>query len=104
MQNISLQDARVVPLLSVVKPDPVMKSKEKDLANAVLAIDISPATANPSVRDIYLADAKQFSNVARPTSVTPFYTDFVIQFATPQERDFVLCFCALSCSMAVVTI
>jgi hypothetical protein len=50
-------------------------------------MDVSPATANPSIRDIQLAIEKQFGNEALPVTITCFRTDFVIQFATPHEGD-----------------
>jgi hypothetical protein len=52
-------------------------------------MDVSPATANPSIRDIQLAIEKQFGNEALPVAITftCFRTDFVIQFATPHEGD-----------------
>lgn len=84
------RDAGGIPLFSVVQPDAVMKSKEKDPANAVLAIDISPATASPCIRDIYAAVEKQFGTLAKPTGITLFCTDFIVQFATARERDLVL--------------
>jgi len=63
---------------------------EMNLANAVLAIDIDPTTAEPSIRDICADLRNQFGSGTSPVHVASFHTDFVIQFATAEERDHVL--------------
>jgi hypothetical protein len=88
--DMYLQNAEAAPSLSVVEPDAGMKIVEMNLANAVLAIDIVPSTAKPSIRDIYVALRNQFGFQTSPIHVANFHTDFVIQFATPEERDRVL--------------
>jgi hypothetical protein len=67
-----------------------MKIMEMNLANAVLAIDIDPTTAEPSIRDICADLRNQFGSGTSPVHVASFHTDFVIQFATAEERDHVL--------------
>ena len=73
-----IQNAGGAPFLSVVEPSPEMKIMEMNLANAVLAIDINPTTAEPFIRDIYAALRNQFGSGTSPVHVSSFHTDFVI--------------------------
>jgi hypothetical protein len=70
-----------------MQPNDATETAEARLANAVIAMDVSPPTA--TVRDVQLAIQKQFEGRALPLSITRFRSDFVIQFATPDERDLV---------------
>jgi hypothetical protein len=64
--------------------------QEMNLANAVLAIDIKPATAKPSIRAICMVVEKQFSLPLRTFTVSSFHSDFIIHLSTPSDRDHVL--------------
>ena len=54
--NVFIQNAASAPFLSVVEPNAEMSIVEANLANAVLAIDVCPSTAKPSIRDIHLGN------------------------------------------------
>ena len=72
-----------------MQPNDAIEAAETRLANAVVATDVNPATANPSIRDVQLAIEKQFESKALPVSITRFRSDFVIRFASSHERDLV---------------
>lgn len=84
--NVFIQNAASAPFLSVVEPNAEMSIVEANLANAVLAIDVCPSTAKPSIRDIHLALRNQFGYRTSPIHVACFHADFVIQFATREDR------------------
>lgn len=88
--DMFIQNAGGTPFLSAVEPNEEMKIVENSLANAVLAINIVPNTAKPSIRDIYAALQNQFGCRVSPIHVACFHEDFVIQFATREERDHVV--------------
>lgn len=61
---------------------------EAQLAHAVVATDISPATADPTTKDIRRAILEQFESEVTPVAITRFRSDFVIQFDNQEERYF----------------
>lgn len=63
---------------------------ESQFANAVIATDPNPNTALLTTQDIRLAIEDQFqSPQVVPLTITRFHSQFVIQFATRDERDIV---------------
>jgi hypothetical protein len=63
---------------------------ESQFANAVIATDPNPNTALLTTQDIRLAIEEQFqSPQVIPLTITRFRSEFVIQFATHDERDIV---------------
>jgi hypothetical protein len=60
---------------------------EQQFANAVVATDPSPNTANITIADISQAIERQFGHQAIPLAIYRFRSDFVMQFASENERD-----------------
>jgi hypothetical protein len=84
-----LQALHAVDGLSLIETSEQTDILEQQLANAVVATDLSPNTASITVADIRLAIQTQFGNQALPLTISKFRSDFVVSFASQHERDLV---------------
>ncbi|CAD6202600.1 unnamed protein product [Miscanthus lutarioriparius] len=71
-------------------PNATTEAAEAQLVNVVVALDVNPNTANPSISDVRLAIENRFGSDALPVAITRFRSDFVIRFASSHERDLVV--------------
>uniref|UniRef100_A0A0A8YYZ3 Uncharacterized protein n=1 Tax=Arundo donax TaxID=35708 RepID=A0A0A8YYZ3_ARUDO len=75
--------------MSVVEPNAQMVHQQVLLQNALIATPMPSSLAKPIIKDIYIAIQNQCGPQAKPSNITSFPPDFILQFSTPIQRDVV---------------